>query len=101
MLHLNISDVRHSDGKATAGLTHFTWMPWLVACPRGLKDAAATKGAEMEQALLEASQNGKIPIVIDTSPCLSQVCLIILCAHLWCREVCCCVCSCVAVLCLL
>jgi D-lactate dehydrogenase len=40
---------------------------------RGFKDAAATKGAEMEAALLKASDNGKIPIVIDTSPCLAQV----------------------------
>jgi hypothetical protein len=40
---------------------------------RGFKDAAAKKGSEMEQALLAASENGKYPIVIDTSPCLSQV----------------------------
>eukprot|EP00879_Flechtneria_rotunda_P005800 GHRR01006103.1.p1 GENE.GHRR01006103.1~~GHRR01006103.1.p1 ORF type:complete len:946 (+),score=315.50 GHRR01006103.1:676-3513(+) len=40
---------------------------------RGLKDAAATKGAELEQALLEASDNGKLPIVVDTSPCLAQI----------------------------
>eukprot|EP00878_Enallax_costatus_P030653 GHUV01033423.1.p3 GENE.GHUV01033423.1~~GHUV01033423.1.p3 ORF type:complete len:105 (-),score=31.59 GHUV01033423.1:821-1135(-) len=40
---------------------------------RGLKDAAAAKGAALEQALLEASENGKLPIVCDTSPCLSQV----------------------------
>jgi D-lactate dehydrogenase len=40
---------------------------------RGLKDAAAQKGAELEAALLEASEGGKIPIVCDTSPCLSQI----------------------------
>lgn len=40
---------------------------------RGLKDAAAAKGSALEAALLEASQNGKIPIVCDTSPCLSQI----------------------------
>ncbi|WIA35081.1 hypothetical protein OEZ86_003567 [Tetradesmus obliquus] len=40
---------------------------------RGLKDAAVQKGAALEAALLEASQGGKIPIVVDTSPCLSQV----------------------------
>ncbi|PNW82667.1 hypothetical protein CHLRE_06g288700v5 [Chlamydomonas reinhardtii] len=40
---------------------------------RGFKDAAASKGAELEAALLKASDNGKIPIVIDTSPCLAQV----------------------------
>lgn len=40
---------------------------------RGFKDAAACKGAELEEALLEASQGGKLPIVCDTSPCLSQI----------------------------
>ena len=40
---------------------------------RGLKGAAATKGAELEAALLEASEGGKLPIVCDTSPCLSQI----------------------------
>ncbi|KAF6262291.1 FAD linked oxidase [Scenedesmus sp. NREL 46B-D3] len=40
---------------------------------RGLKDAAVAKGSALEEALLEASQGGKIPIVCDTSPCLSQI----------------------------
>ncbi|GAX77289.1 hypothetical protein CEUSTIGMA_g4735.t1 [Chlamydomonas eustigma] len=40
---------------------------------RGFKDAAASKGAELEKELLEASEGGKLPIVVDTSPCLSQV----------------------------
>ncbi|GIL81459.1 hypothetical protein Vretimale_972 [Volvox reticuliferus] len=40
---------------------------------RGFKDAAAAKGADLEAALLKASDNGKIPIVMDTSPCLAQV----------------------------
>jgi D-lactate dehydrogenase len=40
---------------------------------RGLKDAAVAKGTALEAALLEASQGGKIPIVCDTSPCLSQI----------------------------
>ncbi len=40
---------------------------------RGFKDASAAKGAEMEKAMLLASENGKIPIIMDTSPCLSQV----------------------------
>ncbi|KAG2497441.1 hypothetical protein HYH03_004596 [Edaphochlamys debaryana] len=40
---------------------------------RGFKDAAAAKGADLEAALLKASENGKIPIVMDTSPCLAQV----------------------------
>lgn len=40
---------------------------------RGFKDAASSKGAELEQELLTASEGGKLPIVIDTSPCLSQV----------------------------
>lgn len=40
---------------------------------RGFKDAAAQKGAELEAALLKASEGGKYPIVCDTSPCLAQV----------------------------
>eukprot|EP01026_Neomeris_dumetosa_P054152 TRINITY_DN485_c0_g1_i8.p1 TRINITY_DN485_c0_g1~~TRINITY_DN485_c0_g1_i8.p1 ORF type:complete len:1081 (-),score=181.75 TRINITY_DN485_c0_g1_i8:318-3560(-) len=40
---------------------------------RGFKKAAATKSAELEQALMKASDNGKIPIVVDTSPCLGQI----------------------------
>ncbi len=40
---------------------------------RGLKEAAVAKGADLEAALMEASEGGKIPIVCDTSPCLSQV----------------------------
>lgn len=40
---------------------------------RGFKDAAAKKGSELEAALLKASEGGKYPIVMDTSPCLSQV----------------------------
>jgi len=41
---------------------------------RGFKDAAASKGAALQKALLDASEDGKLPIVVDTSPCLSQVC---------------------------
>ncbi len=40
---------------------------------RGFKDAAAVKGDDLEQSLVAASQGGKIPIVCDTSPCLSQI----------------------------
>eukprot|EP01025_Chloroclados_australasicus_P005935 TRINITY_DN1193_c0_g1_i3.p1 TRINITY_DN1193_c0_g1~~TRINITY_DN1193_c0_g1_i3.p1 ORF type:complete len:1087 (-),score=151.26 TRINITY_DN1193_c0_g1_i3:409-3669(-) len=40
---------------------------------RGFKKAAALKGAELEAALMEASDGGKIPIVVDTSPCLGQI----------------------------
>ena len=40
---------------------------------RGFKDAAKVKSDEMEAALLKASENGKYPIVCDTSPCLSQI----------------------------
>ena len=40
---------------------------------RGFKDASAKKGAELEAALLKASEGGKYPIVVDTSPCLSQI----------------------------
>ncbi len=40
---------------------------------RGFKDAAAKKGAELEASLLKASENGKWPVVCDTSPCLAQI----------------------------
>lgn len=40
---------------------------------RGFKAAAESKGADLEEALLEASQGGKLPIVCDTSPCLSTI----------------------------
>jgi len=36
---------------------------------KGLAAAAAMKSAELELALLEASDNGRWPIVFDTSPC--------------------------------
>ncbi len=36
---------------------------------KGLADAADTKSAELELALLAASENGRWPIVFDTSPC--------------------------------
>lgn len=40
---------------------------------RGFKDSAARKGAELEAAILKASEGGKYPVVCDTSPCLSQI----------------------------
>lgn len=40
---------------------------------RGFKEAAAAKGADLEAALMEASEGGKLPIVVDTSPCLGQI----------------------------
>lgn len=40
---------------------------------RGFKEAAKGKAAELEDSLVEASQNGKLPIVMDTSPCLAQL----------------------------
>ena len=40
---------------------------------RGFKGAASHKGQELEQSLVKASQGGKIPIVMDTSPCLAQM----------------------------
>ena len=30
-------------------------------------------GAELEKELLLASEGGKLPIVVDTSPCLGQI----------------------------
>ena len=40
---------------------------------RGFASTAAGKSDELEAALLRASQNGKYPIVVDTSPCLKQM----------------------------
>lgn len=40
---------------------------------RGFAPAAATKMAELEKSLLDASEGGKLPIVCDTSPCLMQI----------------------------
>lgn len=40
---------------------------------RGFKDAAAYKCSSLEESLVKASEGGKIPIVMDTSPCLAQV----------------------------
>jgi D-lactate dehydrogenase len=40
---------------------------------RGFKPTAARKTAELEAALLKASDGGKLPIVVDTSPCLAQL----------------------------
>ena len=40
---------------------------------RGFKTVAADKGAELEKALVKASEGGKYPIVCDTSPCLATI----------------------------
>lgn len=40
---------------------------------RGLKAASKSKLAELETALMEASEGGMIPIVTDTSPCLIEM----------------------------
>ena len=40
---------------------------------RGFKEAASVKCSELEESLLKASEGGKLPVVIDTSPCLMQV----------------------------
>ncbi len=40
---------------------------------RGLKDQSLAKGYDLEQALLKASEGGKYPIIVDTSPCLAQI----------------------------
>ena len=40
---------------------------------RGLKDQSLAKGYDLEQALLKASDGGKYPIIVDTSPCLAQI----------------------------
>ena len=40
---------------------------------RGFKSTASAKGSELEEALMVASEGGKLPIVVDTSPCLAQI----------------------------
>jgi len=40
---------------------------------RGFTDAAATASSRLEEALMEASEGGKHPIVCDTSPCLATL----------------------------
>lgn len=40
---------------------------------RGFAPAAAAKMADLEASLLKASEGGKLPIVVDTSPCLMQI----------------------------
>jgi D-lactate dehydrogenase len=40
---------------------------------KGLPDIADRKSAELETALLEASENGKYPVLCDQSPCLYRM----------------------------
>ena len=40
---------------------------------RGLKAAAASKAGEMEAAIVEASEGGRLPVLLDTSPCLATL----------------------------
>jgi D-lactate dehydrogenase len=40
---------------------------------KGFKAAAGLKMAELEEKLKAASDNGRIPIVTDTSPCLATI----------------------------
>ncbi len=40
---------------------------------KGFMEAAQSQCNSLEQSLLKASDNGNIPIVIDTSPCLGQL----------------------------
>lgn len=41
---------------------------------KGMPDLADRKSAELYQALLRASDNGHLPILIDQSPCLHRMC---------------------------
>jgi len=45
-------------------------MPWES---KGFFKIADNKSTELENALLEASENGKIPVLFDTSPCLYRM----------------------------
>lgn len=40
---------------------------------KGMPDIAESKTAQLERALLEASDNGRIPVVCDQSPCLHRM----------------------------
>lgn len=40
---------------------------------KGMPDIADTKTAELEAALLEASENGRYPVICDQSPCLHRM----------------------------
>ncbi|MBQ9074240.1 MAG: (Fe-S)-binding protein, partial [Muribaculaceae bacterium] len=40
---------------------------------KGMPDIADRKTAELEQALLKASENGKYPVLCDQSPCLHRM----------------------------
>ena len=40
---------------------------------KGFADIADRKSGELEQALLEASRNGQLPVLCDTSPCLYRM----------------------------
>jgi D-lactate dehydrogenase len=40
---------------------------------RGLKEPAQLKAAEMEAAIVAASDGGKLPVLLDTSPCLATL----------------------------
>ena len=45
----------------------------MIWASKGMPDIAARKTAELEQALLEASANGKYPVMCDQSPCLQRL----------------------------
>jgi D-lactate dehydrogenase len=40
---------------------------------KGFKDSAALKVTELQQSLMKASENGKLPILCDMSPCLHHM----------------------------
>jgi len=45
----------------------------LAFSSRGLQAAAESKGDEMVDALVKATDNGRIPVVCDTSPCMAHI----------------------------
>lgn len=40
---------------------------------KGFKDQGDRKGSELETALIEASNNGRLPVLVDMSPCLYRM----------------------------
>lgn len=45
----------------------------MIFSTKGFAEAADTQRSALEASLVKASQGGRIPIVVDTSPCLAQL----------------------------
>jgi D-lactate dehydrogenase len=45
----------------------------MIFSTKGFTEVANGQRSALEASLLKASQGGKLPIVVDTSPCLAQL----------------------------